>query len=379
MTSHAASVPQPSSHLTVGLVRRGYSPSGGAERYLKRFAEALARAGHDPLLFASPEWPKAEWPHGQVIPVEGDTPIAFADTLRTLTPDFPCDFLFSLERVHACDCYRAGDGVHKLWLERRTTYEPKWRSATRFLNRKHAQILALEEEMFSKQTARSIIVNSKMVLQEIVNHYQYPADRIEVVYNGIPSRSFERRPGIRQKIREELWIKPDECLVLFVGSGWDRKGLQFAIRAVDNLPASTKARLVVAGKGNRLKTRSSKTIFLGPVTDVLSYLEAADCFILPTTYDPFSNACLEALAAGLPVITTSMNGFSEIIKHQEQGWILNAPDDIQDIQNAITFWSDIQKNQQLKPSLIEYAKNFTAETNLHQTLEAITRLLKLQS
>ena len=88
--------------MKIGLVRRGYSGSGGAESYLRRFAAALRDAGHQTILFGSPEWRAADW-EGEFVPVAGGAPRDFADRLRALRPRDRCDRLFSLERVWQCD------------------------------------------------------------------------------------------------------------------------------------------------------------------------------------------------------------------------------------------------------------------------------------
>lgn len=356
--------------MKIGLARRGFSPSGGAERYLKRFGEALKQDGFEAVLFTSPEWPTASWSHGERIPVPGETPMEFANHLRDADPMAHCDFLFSLERVHACDAYRAGDGVHKLWLERREGYEAAWRRRTRFLNRKHAQILELEEEMLGCGTAGRVIVNSNMVRREIRDIYGYPDDRIHTVYNGVPMRSFERAAGARRRIRQELLMPDHELFLFFAGSGWERKGLRYAIDAVEQLPPDCKARLVVAGKGSRMRFRSRKVVYLGEVDSILPYLEAADLFILPTTYDPFSNACLEALANGVPVVTTRLNGFHEIMG-PDDGAVVEAPDAVDALVDAILQWRDPEKREIARERLRERALEFSIEANLKATMQAL--------
>src|SRR4029077_19369390 len=120
---------------------------------------------------------------------------------------------------------------------------------------------------------------------------------------------FRFDPELREKSREELNLKPDQIALLFAGSGWERKGLLFAIEAAA-LCKNRKMRLLVAGRGNARLYKTRRLRFwreepvklLGEVADMLRVYSAADIFILPTTYDPFSNACLEALACGLPVI-----------------------------------------------------------------------------
>src|SRR5947208_16119129 len=103
---------------TIGFVRRGFSSAGGAEAYLKRLAAGVAAAGHRVSLFTAAQWPAEEWNFGPIEPVNASTAIAFADELEKIAPD-RCDVLFSLERVWRCDVYRAGDGVHRVWLRRR--------------------------------------------------------------------------------------------------------------------------------------------------------------------------------------------------------------------------------------------------------------------
>src|SRR5258708_4364884 len=114
--------------MKLGLVRRGYSATGGAEAYLLRLAAELARRGH------------------------------------------ALDLLVSLERVWSCDLYRAGDGVHAAWLERRAAFEPAWRGFLRHFNPKHRELLELERALLTGG-ARRIIANSEMVKLEITAHF----------------------------------------------------------------------------------------------------------------------------------------------------------------------------------------------------------------
>lgn len=356
--------------MKVGLVRRGYSASGGAESYLKRFAEALRDAGHEPALFASDQWPAEDWRFGEINRVSGTTPRAFADALAALKPREKCDWLFSLERVWDCDCYRAGDGVHRAWLDRRARFEVPWRGWFRKFNRKHRELLQLEAALFSPQKNRTIIANSKMVRDEIIRYFGFPNERIAVIYNGIPSpkKNSTDEQTTRAETRRKLGFSDEDFVVLFAGSGWERKGLRFAIEGI-NAAHLSKPTLLVAGRGNaRAMPRSDRVRYLGAVREMLALLAASDLFLLPTIYDPFSNACLEALAAGLPVITTDANGFSEIIQPDIEGEILRDPADAASIANALERWSDAGKRASIKLQLQTRAVKFSIETNLNATL-----------
>jgi UDP-glucose:(heptosyl)LPS alpha-1,3-glucosyltransferase len=353
--------------MRFGLVRRGYSPSGGAERYLLRLAEALRVAGHDTTLFATAEWPGDLWT-GQIIRVDGPSPRAFADNLERLNPRAHCDLVFSLERVWKCDAYRAGDGVHRAWLERRRRFEPAWRGAFRALQGKHREILELERAIFSGEGCPLVIANSRMIKEEILRYFPGPEGRIKVIYNGLPAEAVSA-PGLRDETRARLGLEANDFAALFVGSGWDRKGLRYAMQAVNYTASGIK--LLVAGAGRRRGLPSAKrTQFLGEVKDVRALMEAADVLVLPTIYDPFSNASLEALAAGLPVITTSANGFSEIMRAEIDGDVISGPADIEAFTAMIEKWREttIPGSREARR---DYAVTFTIEKNARETVEAL--------
>jgi len=354
--------------MRIGLVRRGYSASGGAEAYLFRFAEAARAAGHGPVLICGGEWPGGVWPHEQIV-VAGKTPEEFADRLEDRRASGGWDVLFSLERVWACDVYRAGDGVHAAWLERRRQFEPAWRGWFRNLQRKHREILELECALFTGG-ARRVIANSGMVKDEIIRFYGTPAEHLHVVHNGVPIHAAEI--GAREKIRAELGLGPTEYVAFFAGSGWERKGLRHAVAAVNTLKIPVT--LLVAGRGETHRLPSSNRVrFLGalPGERLRAVLAAADVFVLPTIYDPFSNACIEALAAGLPVITTTANGFAEIIESGVDGEAV-APGDIGALADALSSWADPPRRAVVRPRLIEKAARCSVEENLARTLEVIT-------
>ena len=354
--------------MRIALVRRGYSASGGAEAYLFRFAEAAHAAGHEPVLICGTEWPQGVWRHEQVC-VAGRTPEDFADRLAERRGSGGWDVLFSLERVWGCDVYRAGDGVHAAWLERRGQFESAWKRWLRLLQRKHREILEVECALFTGG-ARRIIANSQMVKDEIIAHFGTTPEHVHVIHNGVPASAAD--PAMRGAVRKELGIPEDEFVALFAGSGWERKGLRHAIEAVNALKIP--ARLLVAGRGDpRGLPASRRVTFLGPLASarLVAMLAAADVFVLPTLYDPFSNACIEALAAGLPVITTTANGFSEIIEAGVEGEVV-APGDVKTLTAALVAWADPQRRENVRPRLLALALRHSVGENLARTLEVIT-------
>ena len=357
----------PRERLNVGFVRRGFSRSGGAEAYARRLAAALAGTGHEATLFTTQEWPDKLWPAGRIVRVNASEPIAFADELERIDPQKHCDVLLSLERIWRCDFYRAGDGVHRAWLERQAQFDGAVQKIARRFRGKDREILRLEETLLGDGGARRVIANSRMVRDDVIRHYRRPPETIELVRNGVRVSDFGPAALKRQAARTQLGVGPDEVAPLFAGSGWGRKGLRFAI------PAAEKAgmRLFVAGRGKKHLHRSGAVRFLGEMDDMRLPLAAADIFILPTLYDPFSNASLEAMAAGLPVITTRANGCSEIIDEGELGTVLERADDVDGLADALRFWSDERRRRDAQPALLERATQFDISQNVAHMLDLL--------
>lgn len=349
--------------MKIGLVRRGFSGTGGAEAYLLRLARGLVQAGQEPVLITSAEWPAEKWPGGQIIRLPGATPAKFARAFAEST--FDVDLTFSLERVPGCDVYRAGDGVHAAWLRRRSQFEPAWKRWFHQFNPKHLALMYLERELF--KSARAVIANSHMVAKEIRHWHDYPLEKIHIVPNGIGT-ALPRQD--KAQARAKLGLAADEYVALFVGTGWERKGLIFAKSAVELL--ETPATLLVAGRGSPGKYTSPRLKFLGPVSDLSTPFSAADVFVLPTVYDPFSNACLEALAAGLPVVTSQANGFAEIITEGVHGHSVPVGDESA-LAEALRYWQKPPAGTEA--ACRELASHYTIERNVRETLAVLGGVL----
>jgi UDP-glucose:(heptosyl)LPS alpha-1,3-glucosyltransferase len=136
----------------------------------------------------------------------------------------------------------------------------------------------------------------------------------------------------------------------------------------------SKIRLLVAGRGDQTRYQSERARFLGEIADLRPIYAAADIFILPTIYDPFSNACLEALACGLPVITTRTNGFSEIMEDRIHGSIVDTASDIADLQKAVELWRDSTRRSVARQSILKRASQFDISRNVEKTLQILGQL-----
>jgi UDP-glucose:(heptosyl)LPS alpha-1,3-glucosyltransferase len=173
-----------------------------------------------------------------------------------------------------------------------------------------------------------------MVRDDIGRRFGVPAERMHVVYNAVNSDAFH--PGLRSLrtwVRERHHISDAATLYLLVGSGYARKGVAQALKAMVALPPTT--HLMIIGRDRALKDYAKlarelgvadRVTFAGPQSEPKPYYGAADVFVLPTLYDPLPNAALEAMACGLPVITSTTSGTAELVLERGAGLVCDALD-----------------------------------------------------
>jgi UDP-glucose:(heptosyl)LPS alpha-1,3-glucosyltransferase len=325
--------------LKLALVRQRYNPYGGAERFIARALPALERAGAEVTLISRSG---EGWGARRLLRVDpfyvGNLwrDWSFARAARTAWRRESFDIVQSHERIPGCDVYRAGDGVHRRWLELRQCTASVLERIGIALNPYHRYVCGAEKQMFEHPRLRAVICNSKMVREEIQRAFRIGREKLHVIYNGVDVEYFHPRQGetLRGATRADLGCRPHDTLFLFVGSGFSRKGLAAAIDALA-AAANQGFWLLVVGRDReearfarqaRAAGLSQRVRFLGGRDDVRPLYAAADCFILPSRYDPFPNTALEALAMGLPVIVSSRCGAAEIIEPGTNGWVCE-PDD----------------------------------------------------
>jgi len=318
-------------NMRIAIIKSTYTPYGGAEKYTTRLISGFAARGVsvDVLTSERGKWDGIEKNIGWVTLSQAKR----NNLLRLLTFNAAAerylqkeryDCILGMERTDYQTHLRAGGGCHAAWIERRCAESSPLRCLTVKANPFHKAMLRIERRAFLSDSLRRIFCNSFLVRNEILHYYPSTDPKIEVVHNGVEWNEFADtfKKGLSQKeqLRESLGLGKDRFYYLFLGSGYERKGLMKAIRALGMLPDHTG--LLVVGKDrneNRYKTccqkegLSHRVHFFGPQREVAPFLQVADAFVLPTIYDPFSNASLEALAMGLYTITSNANGCAEII------------------------------------------------------------------
>jgi UDP-glucose:(heptosyl)LPS alpha-1,3-glucosyltransferase len=338
----------------IAFLRRRFSPTGGAERYLLRLASGLATQGHRITLYCE-DWSPRENPFQDVRKIDSDSPVSYARKVMAQPMRDRHDIVFSLERVPGCDLYRAGDGLHADWLAYRQAFHPVKGRIRTLLRAKNRELCRLEARVFAPGGVRRVICNSHFVADQIIKRFDFPADRIDVIYNGVPYQQFSM--GDRALGRRALQLKPDDYVVLLVGAGAERKGHAIAREAMQ-----------------RIKKKYAKLVIIDSVAMPHVYA-AADVFLLPTLYDPFANVTLEALAAGLPVITSAQNGASEIMENEKNGIILPRADDDKLLVHILDHLADPANRERFRQPAQALAKQFDLSRNLNETLAVFDKLV----
>src|SRR3989338_8983700 len=224
--------------MKIAIIRQRYVAYGGAENVVSQFVEELVRQGHTVHVFANRWKVKDEEPKGVVfhhVPL-----LAWGSFLKLISFALFCrlqvrkgsfDVVHSFERTLRQDIYRAGDGCHREWLHQRQKRLSPFKKILILLNPFHWATLFIERRIFTGGRTKKIIANSNRGKEEIIRRYGTSPSKIEVIYNGVDLSRFHpsNREKYRNKIRSQFRIDEKELVVLFVGSGFERKGLQFLI------------------------------------------------------------------------------------------------------------------------------------------------------
>ena len=324
--------------LKIGLVLERFDPDcGGLEHWTWQFARSLAERGHEVHVVAFEFRSDAEQqgivPH-QVAQLKSR--IERAETLGATAAALQLDVVHDMGiGWHADIIHPHGGSTAALW-EHNLLRIPKWRQIRFWRERRYRQLAEVERRQHTQSSA-IIVAVSRMVQRHFETLHGVPAGRIRVIPNGVDVRKFtpECRNQFREATRKELGIG-DEIVFLMLAHNLLLKNADALLRAAARLVnAGARVRVIMAGGKRQEKfIKLAETLgisrvvsFLG-VVDALHFYSAAEVFVHPTWYDPCSLVTLEAAACGLPVITSRLNGASELMTDGVDGFILDDPADV---------------------------------------------------
>lgn len=375
--------------MKVAFVKQKYVAYGGGEKYLERLMRACLEASCEVHLITT-SWPPDGLPGVRVHGVSFRSRSraarirSFSEAAARYAAEQSFEVVFSLDRTARQDIWRAGEGVHRVWLERRRLFEPAWKA---WLNERapgHRAMLETEER--AVRNTPHIITNSDMVRRDIEAVYGAEHGELHVIRNGVDTEAFS--PAGREEhcaaARAEWGIDAGAPLLLFVGTGYRRKGLAELLAALTDCPEHVllvlgrdrdppwKKRLAALGLKDRVR-------FLPARPDLVPLYHAADAVVFPSWFDTFGNIGLEAMRCGTPLITTRFAGVHELVQPDVNGDVIDRPDHLDALRMAILSQTERRGDPKRPEQIAASVEHCTMAENCRQTMDVIRRVMERTS
>jgi UDP-glucose:(heptosyl)LPS alpha-1,3-glucosyltransferase len=338
--------------MRIALFFPGCHRRGGIERVVLECANFLARRGHDVHLFAS-EW-DAELVHPGIVchQVRAVSRISIFAMLgfaffsrRALAAMSPAPEVVG---VFGVQCPPGGvlwvPSVHRAWLnisQQRRGFTARLKQRC---NPFHAVVLAFERLCFGGRKYLKLLAHTEDVRSDLMSIYGVPTEDADILPNGYSEAEFniEAREANRACVREELGYAELDRVVIFVANELERKGFGPLLRAAAALE-DPRVKMLAVGRLDPAPYRdeikrlgmSGRVHFTGASDKVARFYAAADVFALPTQYEAWGLVIIEAMACGLPALTSRLAGAAIAIREGETGRLVDDPDDAREIAAAL--------------------------------------------
>ncbi|MFZ5867413.1 MAG: glycosyltransferase family 4 protein, partial [Thermodesulfobacteriota bacterium] len=365
---------------------------GGAESYAVQLAQTLVSRGHEVHFFGH-QWdgePKEAVFHKiprlpRIVPPFVRI-MHFALAHRAAVARYDFDVVVGFGNTLTMNVYQSHGGVHQRSTSRKiaAVRSPVVRLLKRLavlFTPKHYARAWIESAAFRMNPRPIIVAISDMVRNDMAEHFGVPAHEIRLVYNGIDVSKFAAAKGdSRSKTREELGFGPDAVLFLFMAYDLRKKGIQYLVEAAaklrDRMGADRFGVIVVGGLPSPALSRmvdrldlKNTMAFVGPTKEPERYYVACDVFVLPTFYDACSLVVFEAMAAGLPAITTASNGAAGIIDQGRDGMVIESARDIDQLVEAMRRFLNPEVLKSASEAARQTASRYTLPANHQRMLE----------
>jgi len=372
------------------LIERLDPTRGGAETYVTDFARMLAADGHDVHVFSREDSVVPEGITLRPVKVRGVgrswRTLSFARRVRKMLSKEEFDIVHGVGWTYSQDVFQPHGGVHRAMLMQDAL---TCRGARLFaeglrqeFSPKQTVFRWMERMQYVRRPAAVFIALSEMVKRHMMLWHHVPPESIEVIYNGVDTERFH--PGNRETHRAPVRKKygiDDEVVFLIVAHNFRLKGVLGLVRCVTD-GGFPSCRLLVVGR-NRMEKKlkafaesraPGRVIFTGGVPDSGPYYAAADVYVHPTFYDPCSLVVLEALASGLPVITSTMNGAAELMTPGAQGYVV-APGHFGQLTDSMHRLFETTLRKRMGQAARALAQKHTTRHNYRQMMDVYEKVL----
>lgn len=387
--------------MNIALCYESVLPArGGCETYIGDLSRRLAKDGHAVHLYAC-RWDAVALPPSMTfhkLDVPGGPrflrPWRFASACEIALKQNIHDVTVGFDKTWGQDVLYPQGG---LYLASRDHNRRKHVNALirtfadfgKFLDPAARSFAKLERKQYLGSDRPIIIVNSEMVQQHFQHYYQLGPDRVQVLRSAIDPERFRAsdRQARRATERQKWNVSADEPIGLFVAMNYRLKGLAPLIHAVAAVPAEHSFKIAIVGHPKfqayaRLAEKlgaAHRLVFLGHRNDPRDAYFAADFLVHPTFYDPCSLVVLEALACGLPIITTQFNGASELLSVPENGQVVPNPHDTPSLALALQTMLNPQYRAAASESALRAATRWTFEDHYQAMCELFRTVIERKS
>jgi UDP-glucose:(heptosyl)LPS alpha-1,3-glucosyltransferase len=359
---------------------------GGCETYVADLIRALDRDGHTVHLYAS-LWDAVALPakiHLHPIPEIRSRlfrPWRFSRACRGALRHGNHDLSIGFDKVAGVDVIYPQGGLHiaavrQSMLKIRSPLLRSLALACRAVDPAHRSFCRFEHRQFGGDRPPFIIVNSNLVRRHFKHYLGILPARVAVLHCAIDPNRFAAtdRPARRAEMRRQWQIDPGDTVALFAAMNYPLKGLEPLLRAVAHMADRSRFRLVVIGDPRtgpferlavKLGVRES-VHFGGFLRDPRSAYFASDLLVHPTFYDPCSLVVQEALACGLPVITSKYNGAAELLDPPHDGLVIDDPHDAEELAGALNYFLDASRRQSAGRCALRAAQRWTFADHYRQ-------------
>lgn len=332
--------------LKIAFVRSSYTDFGGAEQMALKLLHTLERCQSVKEIDLL-TWPHQNWPIRsikinicEVGKIRGNRYFkkkAFNRDVKQYLNSKNYDRVISLDQVDMYTHLHAGGGTHKNFLKQ------KWMSASKLkklfdqISPFHQLLLYYEKKSLTSSKLAKVHACSDMVREDIISHYGLDGSKLVVIPNGLDwervSQSYQERESIKKRLLKAHHLSDSVPYLLFLGSGFERKGLSFVLKGLACM--KEKYQLLVVGKGNSFPFQmkinqlglKNRVHFLGAQKDGWHFSALCKAFVLPSVYEPFGMAAAECQAMGLPALVSKNTGYRECMQNHKTGVVVEDFDD----------------------------------------------------
>lgn len=375
--------------MRIALILKHLDPArGGAEQWTYQMAARMVRAGHDVTHIGESQ--AAEVPAagiGWFHVTAGRGTFGFANSVERARDRFDFDVVADMGHTSTGDVILPHGGSRLASLQQNDLLAPpalRWvRRGLQLVVPRYRRQLRLQRRQLDASDGRLIIALSEMTEQHYRMLDHVPPAAIRQMYNGVDIDRFSpaRCRPLRSVQRAAWGLAGHETVFLLVAHNFALKGVRELIAAFARVARiDANARLVIAGKDRPGRYREQalrlgcgeRVKFVGAIADSVAAYAGADAYIHPTYYDPCSLTVLEALACGLPVVTTAFNGAGELVTPGQEGFVIPAPWSLDELAAAMTALLDADLRQAMSKEACELAVDHSLDRNYHEFLAVLS-------